>query len=615
MHARKMLIGLLLATVASAAAADVVAPDVARVHAAADKALLHEDPQWAALLHVDGTQPAIPDPGFLLSQPRFGLRAELRATIDALYGDDDGALATRCRFPARFLWLHARLGHGNADLDHCPDWVDFRTRAPAETVSLVFASEHLSQPASMLGHLFLRLEGRRADGQNVSHALSFYTDPVSFNIPKLVYDGLVGGMAGYFSLSPFEREVALYVGEEQRNLWIYPLKLDATQRTLFQAHAIELKQTRFSYLFQSHNCATLVWQMLAAVQPALLAHRQAWTTPKDVLRSADAAGLLDTPTTLTASRWALRLLADGLPTREAVQVRQMVQNDRLPGPDTLSGQPERAFLQHQLAGAYNRYLTDQGLRRAERGMAYAARLDALDAQRFSGWQARSAPHRDPAQSPPDSQWSAGWLWRDGRHWTQWRWLPTSHGLEDDNRSYFSENSLQLMELSLLVAPRGDAVRLERATLYSVASLLPRDVFTGGLSGRMRIGIDQQPDRHLRARHAMLVDGAVGATWRLQTDIDVFALAGGGLGWRGGAYVFGAPQVGMLVREVGGMKSIVTLTALVNAAGSGQQAWETRWTQSMPLGASWAAVAEWSRLWQGNGKDAREAWVVHLKKVF
>lgn len=615
MHARHMLLGLLLATVVSAAAARAAGPELAQVHAAAAKARLHEDPQWAALLHVDGTQPAIPDPGFLLTQPRFSLSAELHATLDALYEDDEGALAARCRFPARFLWLQARLGHDNADLDHCPDWVDFRTRAPAEAVSLVFASEHLSQPASMMGHLFLRLDGRRADRQNVAHALSFYTDPVSFNIPKLVYDGLVGGMAGYFSLSPFEREVALYVGEEQRNLWIYPLKLDASQRTLFQAHAIELKQTRFRYLFQSHNCATLVWQMLAAVQPALLAHRQAWTTPKDVLRSADAAGLLDTPTTLTASRWALRLLADGLPDRDAIQVRQMVLNDQLPSPETLAGQPERAFLQRQLAGAYNRYLMNQGQRHAEHGAAYAAQLDRLDAQRFSGWQARSAPHRDPAQSPPDSQWSAGWLRRDGRHWTQWRWLPTSHGLEDDNRGYFSENSLQLMDLSLLVAPRGDAVRLERATLYSVTSLLPRDVFTGGISGRMRIGIDQQPDRNLRARHAMLVDGALGATWRVQTDIDVFAMAGGGLGWRRGPYVFAAPQVGMLVREVGGMKSIATLTALINAGGSGQRAWEARWTQSVPLGASWTAVAEWSRLWQDNGGQARETWAVHVKKVF
>ncbi|MFN3887430.1 MAG: hypothetical protein ACK4MG_10755, partial [Aquabacterium sp.] len=97
---------------------------------------------------------------------------------------------------------------------------------------------------------------------------------------------------------------------------------------------------------------------------------------------------------------------------------------------------------------------------------------------------------------------------------------------------------------------------------------------------------------------------------------LFALAGGGLGWRGGIYVFGAPQAGMLVREVGGMKSIATLTALVNAAGSGRQAWEARWTQSVPLSAHWTLVAEWSRLWQDSGSTrAREAWSVHIKQVF
>lgn len=52
--------------------------------------------------------------------------------------------------------------------DDCSDVREFRAKAPAEQISLVFASEDLARPASMMGHAFLELAGRARSGNELS---------------------------------------------------------------------------------------------------------------------------------------------------------------------------------------------------------------------------------------------------------------------------------------------------------------------------------------------------------------------------------------------------------------------------------------------------------------
>lgn len=572
--------------------------------AAADVDALAAHPTWAALLHVRQGEPMVRDPAFLLTLPQFSPSAELQATVALLQGSDPQAL---CRFPARYTWLRSQGAVPERSLAHCQELAEFRRRAPMEQVALVFASETLSQPSSMMGHVFLKLGGHDAGGTFREHAISFYTEPVTWNLPRLFWRSLVAGMPGYFTLGPYADQVQGYVEREGRNLWEHPLQLNAAQRELLQAHLMELRPVQFTYYFQRYNCATLVQQVLAVVQPRVLEQPDLWTTPKDVVRAAQQAGLLAPAQALSAPRWTLHLLDQALTGDDVAAVQQAVARETLP---PASGTDPRGFLRQQAALALNQQWVSSGQRTPEAGAAYRQRLVAAAPADLT---LSSNPAFSPAAAPPDAQLSVGLQRRDGDDALVVAFLPASHRLEDRNDMYFNESALRLFEVALSQSLRGRGARVERATVYAVESLLPRDRFVGGLSGSFKIGHEPQAGGDLKPRGALRVEGGLGLTQRLGQDLDVFALATAGVGARSGAYLYAAPTAGLVLRQVFQMKAVVTVSVQHNGLGDGRTLREWQWTQAKYLGPNWTLVGRYVLRERGERRE-REA-ELQLKHLF
>lgn len=572
--------------------------------AAADLDALAAHPTWAALLHVRQGEPMVRDPAFLLTLSQFSPRAELLATVALLQSPDAEGV---CRFPARYAWLRSQGAVPERSLAHCADLVEFNARAPMEQVSLVFASETLSQPSSMMGHVFLKLSGRDGAGVAREHAISFFTEPVTLNLPRLFWRSLVAGMPGFFTLGPYDEQVRSYVGREGRNLWEHPLRLDAAQRELLQAHLMELRPVRFTYYFQRYNCATLVEQVLAVVKPEILLQPGLWTTPKDVVRAAQRVGLLEPAQTLSAPRWTLHLLDQALTADDVAAVRQAVAEEYVP---PAQAQDARGFLRQQAALALNQQWVSNGLRTPEVAAAYQRRLqDAAQADLTLS----SNPALSPSAAPPDSQISVGVQRRDGDESVVVEFLPASHRLEDRNDMYFNESALRLFEVALAQSLRGRGARVERATVYAVESLLPRDRFSGGLSGRFKISHEPQAGGDLRSRGSFLIEGGLGLTQRIGRDFDVFALATAGLGARDGVYLYAQPSVGFVLRQVFDMKAVVTLSALHNGLGDGRTAREWQWTQVKYLKPNWTVAASYTLRQLGDQRQRQAE--LRLKHLF
>ncbi|RTL34828.1 MAG: DUF4105 domain-containing protein [Burkholderiales bacterium] len=572
--------------------------------AAADLESLAAHPTWSALLHVRQGEPMVQDPGFVLTLGQFSLRAELQATVALLEGDDAAAL---CRFPARYAWLRSQGAVRERSLSHCTALVEFQTRAPMQDVALVFASETLSQPSSMMGHVFLKLSGHDATGVLREHAISFYTEPVTWNIPRLFWRSLVAGMPGYFTLGPYADQVRSYVDGEGRNLWEHPLRLNEAQRQLLQAHLMELRPVQFTYFFQRYNCATLVQQVLAVVQPRVLDEPDLWTTPKDVVRAATHAGLLGPAQALSAPRWTLHLLDQALTREDVTAVQQAVADETLP---PASASDPRGFLRQQAALALNQQWMADGRRSPEAGATYRQRLVAAAPADLA---LSSNPALSPAAAPPDSQFSLGLQRREGDDALVVSFLPASHRLEDRNDMYFNESALRLFEVALRQSLQGRGARVEQATVYAVESLLPRDRFTGGWSGRFKIGYEPQAGGDLRRRGAVLVEGGLGMTQRFGRDLDVFTLAAAGIGARSGAYLYATPSAGFVLRQVFQMKAVVTVSLLHNGLGDGRTVREWQWTQAKYLGPNWTLVGRYL-LRERAGLRQREAGL-ELKRLF
>jgi hypothetical protein len=580
----------------------------------ADQEALHLSPQWQALLHYSDDAPRILDPGFLLSShTRFSLANELRATLHFLY--DAPNQDKVCRFPARYIWLRQALNAPELPIEDCAELNEFKRKAPMDRIALVFASEILSQPSSIMGHLFIKVSGSNEHGQEVDHAISFFTDQVTANLPKLFYDSLIKGMNGYFTLAPYRDETKVYIDEEHRNLWAYTLKLDEQQRTLIQHHLHELRHTTFTYFFQKYNCATLVKHIVAIAQPEILNKRELWTTPKDVIKLAHEAGLIQETNATTANRWAIRIFQDALPGAAAHEVKQSVLQ-RTVRPAQGSGGKAQAhdYLALELANVYNNYLLEQQTIDKADWQRYAQAVTEERDRRQAGLHLETAQQKDPVFSPQDAQWTVGWQRRGALNAARLDFLPISHGMSDDNRSYFGENELKLFEISVVKEEGSGHVDVDRFVVYSAASLLPRDIFTGGLSGKFRLGMDQQWESPGVHKKAVFIEGGLGLTWPLSRDMEVYGMAEGGLGHRAGTYVYAAPSVGVVIREIFNMKSMVSMTERFNALGKGKRMTEWSLTQSKYIGKDFSLHLQLTRRASEAQRQQHES-VLLLKRVF
>lgn len=552
----------------------------------ADTLGLASDPQWQALLHLEAGQVRVGDPGFLLSAADFSPEHELHATLQTLYG---GAADSVCRFPARYAWLRTRLSAPSLDLARCDQLQEFLVRAPAQTVALAFASEHIAQPASMMGHVFLVLEGQAQEGQRRSHAISFYTDADTFNLPKLFFESLVTGKEGLFSLTPYADAQALYLRRERRALWTFTLGLDETDRQLVLFHLHELRSTHFRYFFQGYNCATLVKHVLAVARPEILQRHDPWTTPADVVRDAEAVGLVTAVSVQAPPRWRIGLLADALARPQRAAVQAAVREGTVTPTDRTTTQA--GFLMLEMQRAYVEQRIEEAALEAPAGEQQLAALDLASRSRYPQAELHIGRTRDPRRAPGDTQVSFGWAYQNGERLAQVDLLPISHHLEDVQPPGNAETALSLLEVSLRQPLHGGGPRLHRFNLYAIESILPRDALAGGVSGKFRLGADDEdPAAPQRRLHGWL-GGSIGYGWRPHRDIDLYGLVGGGAYGRGGWQLRTSQEVGTVVREAFGMKSVLSLTVHQHPREPLSHSTVWRLVQSKQLTKGWSVVLE------------------------
>lgn len=539
---------------------------------------LAEHSVWSALLHVSDGKANIRSTSFLLSAADFSLTQELEATLKLLYSGDSKQV---CRFPARYLWLRAELNLPELALQACDDYQEFKMRAPADDITLAFASENLAQPSSMMGHIFLKLSGTDEGGRRLEHAISFFTDAGGINIPKLFFDSMVIGKTGYFSLSPYQEKMALYLGEEQRSIWEYSLRLSHFQKELIQAHLEELRQTELVYFFQKYNCATVIDFILSIAGSGTLKNNGFWLTPKDVVKRAKELNLIENSRLISPNRWLIRALGEQFDANERSSIQQQVQAHTIPLNAGIEA--DKAFMTLQLARAYQAYRNEMKTDDSVQGMAFEKTLTQVVRDKFPQHQLQVLEIKNPLETPQDSQIALGIVRQAKQSYARIYLTPASHHIHDDNRQYFSESELLLFDLTLLKNLQSQQLLIDKFTVYAAKSLIPYDAMSGGISGAIRVGMEAQYDAQFNARKTAYVEGALGFTTRGGQDLDGFALLGMGLGWRSGrTQLYVQPEVGVIAREIFDMKSRLSVLLKSNLTGDQARYVQYRLVQSKYL---------------------------------
>lgn len=261
-----------------------------------DLNVLSQDPLWLKLGHWQkkGSEyiSTIDSESFFINP--FGKTQpyqELLATVDFLKNDKkifhhDRFYKTHCLFPARARFLrdsHVIL----KDLTPCRDFEQWKESIGARSISLIFSSSYPGNPASMLGHTFLKINYKEEHSPLLDYSISFMA-----NVPPdvswgYVYNGITGGYKGFFKVQPYYEHVTTYNHFENRDLWEYPLRIDQEKVSFLMDHIWELYSTAYAdYFFLTDNCSALLLELLDVIYDhgVLAERRSVVAIPHDIVQ-------------------------------------------------------------------------------------------------------------------------------------------------------------------------------------------------------------------------------------------------------------------------------------------------------------------------------------------
>ncbi|MEL7364988.1 MAG: DUF4105 domain-containing protein [Pseudomonadota bacterium] len=245
--------------------------------------------QWSKLLHFKNGRSTISSPDFFLTENgNFDAAEELKATLSALTSPSS---MTHCRYPARYIWVKENFGSDLAlSLQDCDDYQQWTQHSKTESISLVYVTGYLGNPASFFGHLMMKFNRQgdnKTDIELLDTGINFgaNADP-NDNPVKYVLYGIFGGYNATYTTATYYLHTGNYAENEQRELWEYELNLTKQEVALIQAHLFELQDVNFNYYFLSDNCSTAFEDILNIVlaQP-LDTGLQPWDMPIDIFHA------------------------------------------------------------------------------------------------------------------------------------------------------------------------------------------------------------------------------------------------------------------------------------------------------------------------------------------
>jgi len=532
---------------------------------------LHKSHIWKSLLQTTDGKLNIKDPNFILSGDDFSLEKELAKTIQSFFDiPDDSLKHPICRFPARFYWIKNELGLNDNIFPNvsCPDFEEYLNRAPAQKIYLVFVSENVSQPSSMMGHVFLKLSGHNYKSNYAEHAVSFYTIIDTINIPLLILKSTITGMDGFFSLLPYSEQVKRYLEVEDRNIWEYELDLPEKNKTLIYYHIWELKDIKMKYLFTGYNCATVIYNILSLSSENFSSNKKhLWITPKDVVKETYRANLILSTKLIPSDKWNIRMLSEAVEQENRDYIYDLFKYGLFEDVK-LSDDITTRIYQVELIRSYANYLYMRGDIDKKELNIISKQLSKIDKEILSNnkYFIDLSQYKSPIKTFNDSQLGVGYKMGKKRNYMKLYFLPASNSLSDDNREYFNENFLKLGELSFLITE--NSINVESFQLYAMKSLIPWNKFVKGISGEFRLGLEEHYDKKLRNHAAINALGGIGVTKKIFTDINTYLLINGGIGYgKSHLYFYLYPEVGAIIYEVINMKTTFSYKYIYNQLAS------------------------------------------------
>jgi len=266
---------------------------------------LSEHPSWHKLLHYEqdskftsALKSSIHSDTFFNSPDgEVNPKKELIATLEAfaqVAGDNTNAHA-QCKFRGRYIWLREQLNFSTTTLPvvACPEYDAWSLNGSTESISIIFATGYLGNPASYYGHTLLKMNSHKKNSstklEDVTVNYGAIVPPGEGPIPYIL-KGLFGGYDAGFSHIQYYFHNHNYGENELRDLWEYEIKLTPEELDLVLGHAWEVLGKRYTYYFAKRNCAYRLAELLEVVEGIdIIPDNPLWIVPQGLIQQVARA--------------------------------------------------------------------------------------------------------------------------------------------------------------------------------------------------------------------------------------------------------------------------------------------------------------------------------------
>lgn len=300
---------------------------------------LSQNTTWLKLLHFkDGKSTVVDDSFFLDDNGHLSSKKELEATINAYYNPfNDSNKSIQCRYPARYYWLSTQITLKDYEPvpPKCIRLNKWSLLKNTHSISVVFVSGYLGNPASAFGHSFIKVNQSEEMNENLFDTSISYGAllPEDYNMPEYIINGIFGGYTAAYSDKYYYNQDVTYSNEEYRDMWEYRLKLSDDKKKLFLLHAWELMGKKFQYYFLNRNCGYKVSEFLELISDEKIIDSAAiWYAPIETFHKLktlkDSKGIAIEKVNYIASKeQQLYAHYEGLNDNEKKIVKELIENN------------------------------------------------------------------------------------------------------------------------------------------------------------------------------------------------------------------------------------------------------------------------------------------------
>ena len=223
---------------------------------------------------------------FLTGNERFSPYEELLESIEEYIKYSENKSDFFCKAPARAIFLThhlPQLPYFNSK--RCTQYSEWSKNGDIESVSLLYVTGYLKNPASFFGHTLLKFNGSnsKANAGLLDSSLNYGAHTNDDAAVPYVVRGLTGRYSASLVEEKFFRLSAQYQELQNRDIYEYQLSLSEYEKWLVIAYSFEMAQKEFIYYFLADNCAFRLNLILGLALERDPMPGLPWAAPVDLL--------------------------------------------------------------------------------------------------------------------------------------------------------------------------------------------------------------------------------------------------------------------------------------------------------------------------------------------